>query len=219
MHFANTSSSKTDPPRRRAFEQNPDWWPKRLNPFITDCCYKLRRLIFKHVRKPVHRILTSAEIKALRDLKLNPNIVIKKADNSQDDSYKVKSDADCIPRDLFTPNTPTFYGIPKIHKANYPLRPIVSQIHGPTSGISLLVDKLLFVAEQKIPFLLQNTTAYLNSIDEHKLVSPNTLLVTMGVTSICTNIPHDEGIQLVADFLPKPSPFGMTLIPKSLPFL
>jgi len=28
--------------------------------------------------------------------------------------------------------TPIFYGIPKIHKNNNPLRPIVSQIDGPT---------------------------------------------------------------------------------------
>lgn len=245
LHFANTPTTDVYPPQRRAFESNPDWWPKRLNPFITDLCYKLKRLVFRYVRKPVRRNLTPAEIKALRDLKLNPNIVIKKADKGggiaifdrdkyemqihsmledvntytpveRDDSFKVKSDADKILQNLFdqtflnakqlrhltkfTPVAPTFYGIPKIHKLNCPLRPIVSQIHGPTSGISLLVDKLLFVAEQSIPFLLQDTTAYLKFIDSHKNVSSNTFLVTMDVTSLYTNIPHEEGIQLVADF-------------------
>jgi len=33
---------------------------------------------------------------------------------------------------------PTFYGIPKIHNLGAPLRPIVSQINGPTSRLSEL---------------------------------------------------------------------------------
>ena len=32
--------------------------------------------------------------------------------------------------------TPVFYGMPKIHKPNNPLRPIVSQINGPTYKIN-----------------------------------------------------------------------------------
>jgi hypothetical protein len=89
---------------------------------------------------------------------------------------------------------------PKVHKQNYPLRPIVSQINGPTSSINALVDKLLFVAEQQIPYLLQDTTAYLRFIDANKDADDNTYLVTMDVTSLYTNIPHDEGVDLVADF-------------------
>jgi hypothetical protein len=243
LHFANSTSK--DSPHKRAFEKNPEWWPKRLNPYITDFCYKLKRTIYNFVRKPVRHNLTSDEIKALRDLKSNPNIVIKKADKGggiavmdrvkyeeqiccmlqdtkiytsveRDDTSRVKSQADDILRNLlqenylntkqvrflttFTPVCPTFYGIPKVHKQNYPLRPIVSQINGPTSSINALVDKLLFVAEQQIPYLLQDTTAYLRFIDANKNADDNTYLVTMDVTSLYTNIPHDEGVDLVAEF-------------------
>ena len=34
----------------------------------------------------------------------------------------------------FEPKCPVFYGIPKVHKAGNPLRPIVSQINGPTAS-------------------------------------------------------------------------------------
>ena len=84
----------------------------------------------------------------------------------------------------FVPRMPIFYGIPKIHKPNNPLRPIVSQTNGPTSSISKYVDKLLEVAEKQIPCLLQDTTAFLQLIDQHKHITPNTILVTLDVISL-----------------------------------
>jgi len=50
---------------------------------------------------------------------------------------------------------PRFYGIPKVHKQNIPLRPIVSQINGPTSKVNELVDYYLSVAETQIPYLFR----------------------------------------------------------------
>ena len=133
-----------------------------------------------------------------------------------DDSTTVKSRADEIIFDLadkgilnhkqvmyltqFNPRCPIFYGLPKIHKENHPLRPIVSQIDGPTCRINELVDKYLYVAEKNIPMLLQDTTAFLRVINEHKKCIPGALLVTMDVSSLYTNIPHDEGNEWVCDY-------------------
>jgi len=99
----------------------------------------------------------------------------------------------------FIPRCPVFYGLPKLHKNGVPLRPVVSQVNGPTMMINALVDKLLVVAEAKIPFLLQDTTAFLNIIETHKNVSKDTILVTMDICSMYTNIPHDEGICFVCE--------------------
>jgi hypothetical protein len=100
----------------------------------------------------------------------------------------------------FTPKCPIFYGIPKIHKENWPLRPICSQIDSPSSKINELVDKLLSTAEGSIPYLLQDTTAFLNILQTHKLHNKSTLLVTMDVTALYTNIPHEEGTLWVTQF-------------------
>jgi hypothetical protein len=101
----------------------------------------------------------------------------------------------------FIPKCPTFYGVPKIHKPHCPLRPIVSQINGPTSNIHKLIDKYLKTAESKIPNLLQDTTSFLNLLNEKQhLLQPNTILVTLDVTSLYTNIPHNEGIEEVCNF-------------------
>lgn len=133
-----------------------------------------------------------------------------------DDTLPVKSEIDKLLYDLhldnilnqkqfafltnFTPRCPRFYGLPKLHKVGFPLRPIVSQIDGPTSRLNLLVDKLLHTAESNIPFLLQDTTAFLQLLSKHKFCKPGTYLVTMDVTSLYTNIPHVEGCKFVCEF-------------------
>ena len=100
----------------------------------------------------------------------------------------------------FIPKCPVFYGVPKIHKPNWPLRPIVSQINGPTSKLNELVDKYLYIAEKNIPNLLQDTTAYLQLLEHNKNCLPDTLLVTMDIVSLYTNIPQEEGAEWVAEF-------------------
>jgi len=230
----------------KTFESNPTWWPPILNPKITKLCDKLKHVIssHRHKYKPFPN-LTAKETQALKNLKRNDNITIKKADKSAgivilntidyetkiytmlndnntytltdiDDTTTVKTKADELLFTLynqhyinkkqftnltdFIPRTPQFYGIPKIHKINNPLRPIVSQIDGPTSSISKYLDKLLTIAEAQIPFLLQDTTAFLQLIDKHRNIEPNTILVTLDVVSLYTNIPHVEGAKLVTEF-------------------
>jgi len=94
---------------------------------------------------------------------------------------------------------PTFYGCPKIHKTGIPLRPIVSQINGPTYRLNLYIHELLETAEGEIPELFKDTTAFLNCIERNKRVEPNTLLVTLDVVSLYTNIPHEEAVQLICE--------------------
>ena len=229
----------------KTFEQNPAWWPPKLNATITKYCSEVEKYLYTTMNKKCRKNINKQESNALKELKSNSNIVIKKADKSAgivimdkldyenkifemlndkntytetntDDTLETKDNANTLFQNLyyndyvtkkqynnltnFHPNCPIFYGIPKIHKPNNPLRPIVSQINGPTSRVSKYVDKLLTVAENQIPYLLKDTTAFLNLIENHKQVTPNTLLVTLDVTSLYTNIPQEEGAKLVTEF-------------------
>jgi hypothetical protein len=58
----------------------------------------------------------------------------------------------------FTPKMPVFYGLPKIHKKDTPLRPIVSQIDSPSYKLNKYLDYLLTTAEKRntIPFTGHN---------------------------------------------------------------
>lgn len=229
-----------------AFETNPDWWPRKLNGHITELCFKIRHSIYNLINKH-HTInnLSRDEILALKTLKTNNNIIIKRADKggaisvldkqwylskinsmladrnvylpvTNDDTDEVKLKADLLIASLkdtgylnhkqikyltnFKAKCPTFYGLPKLHKKDIPMRPICSQIDGPTSRINELVDKLLSVAENNIPYLLKDTTAYLLLLDKFKHVRPNTILLTMDVSSLYTNIPILEGTDWVCDY-------------------
>ena len=153
-----------------------------------------------------------------------------------DDTIEIKQEADKLILNLFEnnilsfkqkknltnfcPKCPTFYGIPKVHKEGIPLRPIVSQIDGPTSRINKLVDYYLTTAEKQIPDLLQDTTAYLNILNKYNqkiAINSDTYLVTLDVVSLYTNIPHEEGADFVCEFYEETLPYctglNMPLIP------
>ena len=87
-----------------------------------------------------------------------------------------------------------FYLLPKIHKEGMPGRPIVSAIGHPTENISEFIDLHLRPHVESLPSYLKDTTDYLNKTPSSNL-PPDTLLVTMDVTSLYTNIPHDEGVE------------------------
>ena len=94
------------------------------------------------------------------------------------------------------PRIPIFYTLTKIHKQNPVGRPIISGCEGPTERLSSFVDKLLQPIAQSQKSYLKDTTHFINFIEKTK-VPPNTILVSMDVTSLYTNIPQEEGITTV----------------------
>ena len=93
------------------------------------------------------------------------------------------------------PRTPIFYLLPKIHKQNNPGRPIVSQINGPTSKISQFVDVHLKSSAQTTKSYIKDTTDFLYKLSQIGEIPENSLLVTIDITSLYTNIPHADGIK------------------------
>ena len=95
-----------------------------------------------------------------------------------------------IPQD---PRTARFYLLPKIHKAGNPGRPIVSGNGSPTERISEFVDSYLNPLVSHIPSYIQDTTDFLRKLEGIKHQIPNSaFLVTLDVSSLYTDIPHDE---------------------------
>ena len=94
------------------------------------------------------------------------------------------------------PRIPIFYTLTKIHKPNPVRRPIISGCEGPTGRLSFFMDKLLQPIAQKQKSYVKDTTDFVNFIEKTK-VSQDTILVSMDVTSLYTNIPQEEGITTV----------------------
>ena len=133
--------------------------------------------------------------KVNKDLTNMHNTHVNEAINELQSSRKIsKQLADALKID--EAKTSKFYTLPKIHKSGNPGRPIVSAIDAPTSKISEFVDHNLQPHVEKLKSHIKDTTHFINKIQGRK-VPPNSILVTMDVRSLYTNIPKDEGIQAV----------------------
>jgi hypothetical protein len=95
------------------------------------------------------------------------------------------------------PRTPQLYLLPKIHKNKTPVpgRPIVSANNSPTERISQLADHFLKPLVQKTKSYVKDTTHFINKVEALPAFPAGTILCTVDVTSLYTNIPNAEGIR------------------------
>ena len=84
-------------------------------------------------------------------------------------------------------------------------RPIMSGCDGPKERISAFVHRFIQPIAQKQDSYLKDTTDFLNFIERTKLPK-NTVLVSMDVTSLYTNIPHEEVVTAVCHVYQAPIP-------------
>ena len=73
---------------------------------------------------------------------------------------------------------------------------VISGCEGPTERISSFVDPLFQPIAKINKSYLKNTTDFLNFIEKTK-VAKDTILVSLDVSSLYTNIPREEGIAIV----------------------
>ena len=101
-----------------------------------------------------------------------------------------------------TDRTQQFYLLPKINKdpLNPPGRPIVSDSGGPTEKISQLVDHFIGPLVPPSKSCIKDSTHLINILNKF-IVQPGMLLCTLDITSLYTNIPHNEGIQSIKEML------------------
>ncbi|CAM4986513.1 unnamed protein product [Rotaria socialis] len=98
------------------------------------------------------------------------------------------------------------YFIPKPHKAGTPLRPIVSSMNMPTTGISKFLDKLIRPIFDKHA----RSTTIIDGVDLiHRLEAyttnghliPKTYLCTFDITDLYTMLPQEESLDILIEFL------------------
>ncbi|XP_074981174.1 uncharacterized protein LOC142070971 [Caretta caretta] len=100
------------------------------------------------------------------------------------------------------PRPGIFYLLPKIHKPGNPGRPIISGIGTLTAGLSGYVDSLLRPYATSTPSYLRDTTDFLRKLQSIGDLPDNTILATMDVEALYTNIPHKDGLQAVKNTIP-----------------
>lgn len=115
-----------------------------------------------------------------------------------------------------TDNIPEFYGIPKIHKTPWKLRPIVPNMKWVTNNAAKVVDHHLQPLLQLFPWVLSSTRQFCKAISELP-TGTHTRLRTGDVTAMYTNIPRRELLSRISKILERhpeayPEPLRIGLI-------
>ena len=95
---------------------------------------------------------------------------------------------------------PRLYGVPKLHKKDIPLRPILSMVKSPQHQIARFLNKLLEpVLQHFSKYIVKDSFKF---VDELKLLKARgTFLSSFDVKSLFTNVPLNEVIHVCADTL------------------
>lgn len=96
--------------------------------------------------------------------------------------------------------TPRFYATIKIHKIDYPIRPIVSFIDSPTYFLAKYLSKLLMPSTDKATQKLKNSYQLREELDAFK-IPDNHLLISYDVKSLFTSIPLSFALESVAELI------------------
>ncbi len=97
-------------------------------------------------------------------------------------------------------STAKFYGLPKIHKKNIPLRPIVPLPGSPTYELSKHLAMILHPLVKTSPHTINNTNAFLTNIEDLKL-EPDEIMISFDVVSLFTSIPLDTAKRITNELL------------------
>ncbi|XP_026744741.1 uncharacterized protein LOC113506080, partial [Trichoplusia ni] len=89
------------------------------------------------------------------------------------------------------------YGLPKIHKPNAPLRPIVSQIDTPTYRLAQHVAKTLSPLRGNTTAFVKDSYHFVNEI-KHLHLHDNEVMVSFDVQSLFTCLPVKDCIEIVS---------------------
>ncbi|XP_054645213.1 uncharacterized protein LOC129188546 [Dunckerocampus dactyliophorus] len=92
--------------------------------------------------------------------------------------------------------TPCIYGLPKIHKEGFPLRPIVCSIDSTTYNVAKYVKTVLSPLVGNTDHHIENTKGFVASIKDLRL-EPEETLVSYDVTSLFTSVPTSAAVSVV----------------------
>ena len=96
---------------------------------------------------------------------------------------------------------PIFYILPKIHKVGAPGRPIVSAINSVTENISEFLTLCIQPLVPKLRSYVKNTKHFVSIVNSLPKQKKGAILISADVTSLYTNIPHNEGIEACTHYM------------------
>ena len=97
---------------------------------------------------------------------------------------------------------PKFYGLPKIHISDTPLRPIVSSCGSASCGVVKELAKILKPLVGKSPHHINSTPNFVKQV-KHITLAPEECLSSYDVSALFTLVPVDPALNIIRDLLDK----------------
>ena len=94
-------------------------------------------------------------------------------------------------------NPPQIYGLPKIHKENTPLRPIVAAIGSPTYRLAKELARILSPLAGHSDSFVKNLAEFAREVRDMELGEEDVML-SFDVVSLFTRVPVDEAMEVIA---------------------
>ena len=99
------------------------------------------------------------------------------------------------------------YGLPKIHKPNVPLRPIISSRDSPCRELSKVLLNILTPLVGKTDSFIKNSKDFVEK-SKTIVLTETDRLVSFDVESLFTNVPVPETLKIIEDRLSKDETLG-----------
>lgn len=96
--------------------------------------------------------------------------------------------------------TPRIYGLPKIHKANMPMRPIIAANGGPAHKMAAILNNRIKDLVGKTEHSIKNSTDFISKI-KHLKLDQTDILVSFDVESLFTRVPVKQACQIIENKL------------------
>ena len=109
-------------------------------------------------------------------------------------TFKSMYPTGCVP--------PKFYGLPKIHKPDTSLRPIVSSCGSVTYGVAKELATILKPLVDKSPHHINSTHDFAEQV-KHITLGPGEYLSSYDVSALFTSVPIDPALNIIKDLLEK----------------
>ena len=154
--------------------------------YINKANHLLNQSTYKSIAKDPTNSIKNKLINILKRVKTKTGLDSK--------TYKSMYPTGCVP--------PKFYGLPKIHKPDTPLRPVVSSCGSVTYGVAKELAKILKPLVGKSPHHITSTQDFVEQSRQIKL-EPGECLSSYDVSALLTSVPIDPALNIIKDLLDK----------------
>ena len=154
--------------------------------YIVKANHLLNQNTYRSITKDPTNSIKNKLINILKRVKSQPGL--------DSNTYKSMYPTGCVP--------PKFYGLPKIHKPDTPLRPTVSSCGSVTYGVAKELAKILKPLVDKSPHHIISTKDYVEQAKQI-ILEPGECLSSYDVSALFTSVPIDPALNITKDLLEK----------------